>query len=102
MDKDKTSIERTVLFATSIVGGIGGLFTAINGLSDSVRKTVGIFSAFNEWQLGIAALALVAFSWWLFRLSRAFYSDKHGVFRVNTAGAASMGELIRAAKLGRE
>src|SRR5215467_8148621 len=70
MEKDKTSLERTVLLATSVVGGIGGLFAAINGLSDSVRKTVGILSAFNEWQLGAAALSLVAGSWWLFRLSR--------------------------------
>jgi len=70
MEKDKTSLERTILLATSVVGGIGGLFTAINGLSDSVRKTVGVFAGFNEWQLGVAALALVAVSWWLFRLSR--------------------------------
>src|SRR5271163_3054577 len=70
MDKDKTSLERTILLATSIVGGIGGLFAAINGLSETVRKTVGIFSGFNEWQLGVAALGLVAVSWWLFRLSR--------------------------------
>ena len=70
MDKDKTSIERVILLATSIVGGVGGLFTAINGLSDSVRKTVRIFAGFNEWQLGVAALALVGVSWWLFRLSR--------------------------------
>src|SRR6266446_4912324 len=70
MEKDKTSVERTILLATSVVGGIGGLFAAINGLSDSVRKAVGIFAGFNEWQLGVAALALVAVSWWLFRLSR--------------------------------
>src|SRR6266404_6883144 len=70
MEKDKTSLERTILLATSVVGGIGGLFTAINGLSDSVRKTVGIFAGFNEWQLWVAAVALVAVSWWLFRLSR--------------------------------
>jgi len=70
MEKDKTGLERTILLATSVVGGIGGLFTAINGLSDSVRKAVGIFAGFNEWQLGVAALALVAVSWWLFRLSR--------------------------------
>jgi hypothetical protein len=70
VDKDKTSTERVILLATSIVGGVGGLFTAINGLSDSVRKTVGIFAGFNEWQLGVAALALVGVSWWLFRLSR--------------------------------
>jgi hypothetical protein len=69
MEKDKTGLERTILLATSVVGGIGGLFTAINGLSDSVRKTVGIFAGFNEWQLGVAALVLVALSWWLFRLS---------------------------------
>jgi hypothetical protein len=35
MEKDKTSLERTILLATSVVGGIGGLFAAINGLSDS-------------------------------------------------------------------
>src|SRR5207253_10807910 len=33
-------------------------------------KAVGIFAGFNEWQLGVAAVALVAVSWWLFRLSR--------------------------------
>ena len=70
MERDKTSLERTILLATSVVGGLGGLFAAINGLSDSVRKTVGIFAGFNEWQLGVAALVLVAVSWWLFRLSR--------------------------------
>ena len=70
MDKDKTSIERIALLATSIVGGIGVLFTAINSLSNSVRKTVGIFAGFNQWQLGVAALALAGASWWLFRLSR--------------------------------
>jgi hypothetical protein len=70
MEKDKTSLERTILLATSVVGGIGGLFAAINGLSDSVRKNVVIFAGFNEWQLGVAALVLVAVSWWLFRLSR--------------------------------
>jgi hypothetical protein len=70
MEKDKTSAERTILLATSVIGGLGGLFTAINGLSDSVRKAVGIFAGFNEWQLGVVALVLVAVSWWLFRLSR--------------------------------
>jgi chaperone required for assembly of F1-ATPase len=70
MEKDKTGLERTILLATSVVGGIGGLFAAINGLSDSFRKAVGIFAGFSEWQLGVAALVLVAVSWWLFRLSR--------------------------------
>src|SRR5882672_9834416 len=70
MEKDKTSVERTILLATSVVGGIGGLFAAINGLSDSVRKTVGIFAGFNEWQLCVAAVVLVGASWWLFHLSR--------------------------------
>ena len=41
MERDKISVERTILLATSVVGGIGGLFAAINGRSDSVRKTVG-------------------------------------------------------------
>jgi hypothetical protein len=68
MDEDKTS--RTILLATSIVGGIGGLFTAINSLSETVRKTVGILGGFENWQLGVAALLLVALSWLLFRLSR--------------------------------
>ncbi len=27
MEKDRTGIERTILLATSVVGGIGGLFT---------------------------------------------------------------------------
>src|SRR5437899_6236060 len=71
MDKDKTGLERSILLlATSALGGIGALFTAINSLSDTVRKTVGIFAGFDKWQLGLAALALVAISLWLFRLSR--------------------------------
>jgi len=70
MDDNKTSFERTILLATSIVGGIGALFAAINSLSDTVRKTVGILSGFDEWQLWGAALALCAISLWLFRLSR--------------------------------
>jgi hypothetical protein len=48
MEKDKTRLERTILLATSVVGGLSALFTAINGLSDSVRKTVCIFAGFNE------------------------------------------------------
>ena len=69
MEKDKTGLERTILLATSVVGGIGGLFAAINGLSDSVRTAVGIFAGLNEWQLGVAAVALVVVSWCCF-LSR--------------------------------
>ena len=42
--KDRTGLERTILLATSVVGVIGGLFAAINGLSDSFRKFIGIFA----------------------------------------------------------
>jgi hypothetical protein len=70
MDKEKPSIERTILLATSVLGGLGGLFTAINSLSDSGRKIVGMFTKFDEWQLGFAAAALAALSLWLFRLAR--------------------------------
>jgi conflict system STAND superfamily ATPase len=70
MEKDRTGLERTILLATSALTALTALFTAAGGLSDSVRKFVGIFAGFNEWQLGVAALVLVAVSWWLFRLSR--------------------------------
>jgi hypothetical protein len=38
MEKDGTGLERTILLATSVVGRLGGLFAAINGLFDSYRR----------------------------------------------------------------
>ena len=70
MGDNKTGLEKTLLLATSIVGGIVALFTALNGLFDRVKETSKVLSGFNEWQLGLASLALAAFSLWFFRLSR--------------------------------
>jgi hypothetical protein len=70
MDKDKTSFERTILLATSVLGAIGALFTALNGIFDKVKETSKIFAGFDKWQLAAATLALIVLSSWLFRLSR--------------------------------
>jgi hypothetical protein len=70
MDKDKSSIERTVLRVGSMLTAVVALFAGINSVFDQVRKTVGVLMGFDKWQLGVAALALVTFSLWLFRLSR--------------------------------
>src|SRR5271165_25869 len=70
MDKDKTNIERIVLLTTGVVTAIAGLFAAFNGLYDKFRNSVEIFAGFEKWQLGAAALVLVAFGIWLIRLSR--------------------------------
>jgi hypothetical protein len=74
MDRDKTSFGKNVLLATSIITVIGGLFTAINSLSETVKKFFGVFGGYNEWQLLAAALVLVAVSVWVFLLSRRRYS----------------------------
>ena len=71
MEKDsKTSLERFSLFAAGVIGAIAGLFAAINSLSDNIKKSVEIFAGFGNWQLGAAAVALLAFGIWLIRLSR--------------------------------
>jgi hypothetical protein len=70
MDKDKTSVERTILLATSIVGGVVAFFTALNTLFDKVKDTSKVLAGFDKWQLGAATVALFALSLWLFRLSR--------------------------------
>jgi hypothetical protein len=70
MDKDKTSLERTVLRIGSMISAVLALFAGINGVFDQVKTTVRVLTGFDKWQLGVAALALVAFSLWLFRLSR--------------------------------
>jgi hypothetical protein len=70
MDNDRTSFERNLLVATSILGSVGGLFAAINGLSETAQKFLGVFAGFGKWQLLAAALVLVAVSAWIFLLSR--------------------------------
>src|ERR1700719_3782683 len=70
MDKEKNSLERISLLATGVIGAVAGVFAAINGLSGNIKKSVEIFAALSNWQLGAAALALLVFGVWLIRLSR--------------------------------
>jgi hypothetical protein len=70
MDKDRTSLERIALLATGMVTAVAGLFAALNGLYDKFRSSIEILAGFEKWQLGAAAVALLAFGIWLIRVSR--------------------------------
>jgi hypothetical protein len=40
MDKEKNSLERILLLATGVIGAVAGLFAAVNGLSEHIKKSV--------------------------------------------------------------
>ena len=58
MDKEKTSLERSLLLGTGLLGLVSGLFAAALGLFKNLKELVGVFSDFGDWQLWAAGLAV--------------------------------------------